>query len=81
MQFLCLNGYIKKDGLDTELLVEKLMNACAKYDMDGFGTMMAETYKHKSDDGFARWLRENVSLTDFTQIYEKLLNLTEYETI
>ncbi|MDR0499317.1 MAG: Hpt domain-containing protein, partial [Holophagales bacterium] len=72
----------KKDKPEREILA-KLMTACAKYDMDGVDTTMAEidAYDYESDDGLICWLRENVSLTNFTQIQEKLLLLTERETL
>jgi len=63
----------KKDKPDRELLA-KLMAACTKYDMDEVNSLMAEiyAYEYESDDGLVPWLRENVSLTNFAEIREKL---------
>jgi len=59
-------------------LLEKLVTACAKYDVDEVDTAMVETdaYEYNSNDGLASWLRENVSLTIFSRIHEKLLSWT-----
>jgi len=67
----------KKDKPDKEML-EKMMTACAKYDMDEVEKVMAEieAYEYEFDGGLTKWLRENVSLTNFAQIREKLMVLT-----
>ena len=67
----------KKDKPDKEMMV-KLMEACAKYDMDEVDAVMAEidAWEYESDDGLVGWVRENVSLSNFAQVREKLSVLT-----
>jgi signal transduction histidine kinase/CheY-like chemotaxis protein/HPt (histidine-containing phosphotransfer) domain-containing protein len=76
-EFSASSAKPKKDKPDKEKL-EKLMAACAKYDMDKVEVVMSEieAYEYESDDGLTKWLRENVSLTNFAQIKEKLTILT-----
>ena len=66
----------RKDKPDVETL-SKLLTACEGYDMDGVDAAMAEIdgYQYESDGGLADWLRENVKLTNFKQITEKLSKL------
>ena len=66
------------DKPDDELL-RNLHKACEMYDIDGVDAAMAaiESYQYESDDGLAAWLRENVNLTNFRQIEEKLSILFE----
>jgi CheY-like chemotaxis protein/anti-sigma regulatory factor (Ser/Thr protein kinase) len=57
-----------KDALD------RLLAACAEYDMDGVDAAMAELegYEYESDNGLVPWLRKNVDQMNFTHIKEKL---------
>ena len=68
----------KKDKPDKEKL-SKLLDACRTYDMDGAETIMEEieNYQYESDDGLVDWLRENVNLTNFKKIVNKLSDLPE----
>ncbi|MCL2122575.1 MAG: ATP-binding protein [Desulfovibrionaceae bacterium] len=63
----------KKDKPDGETL-SKILTACKVYDMDGVEAAMAEIdrYQYQADGGLVDWLRENVKLTNFKQITEKL---------
>jgi CheY-like chemotaxis protein len=63
----------KKDKPDNELL-SKLLAACNVYDMDGADAAMTEIeeYQYTADDGLAVWLRENIDVTNFGQIAERL---------
>ncbi|MCL2084972.1 MAG: hypothetical protein FWH06_06935, partial [Oscillospiraceae bacterium] len=63
----------KKDKPDAETL-SKLLAACEKYDMDGADAAMEEIGRcqYEADGGLADWLRDNVSLMNFTQIIERL---------
>jgi len=66
----------KKDILDKALL-EKLLEACKAYDMDGIDAAMSEIekFEYECDDGLAHWLRENVEAMNFSQIDAKLSEL------
>jgi len=63
----------KKSAPDKEAL-EKLLIACQKYDMDEASAAIEEIdrYEYEDDEEFAAWLRENVELTNFSHIVEKL---------
>ena len=67
-----------KEKPDKEKL-SKLLDACRAYDMDGAEAIMAEieNYQYESDEGLTSWLRENVSLTNFKKIVDKLSDLSE----
>jgi hypothetical protein len=71
-----------KDKPDVEML-KKLRIACEKYSMDEAETIMAEIdkYRYMNDDGLSDWLRENVKLTNFKNIREKLNKIGNEETI
>jgi CheY-like chemotaxis protein len=66
----------KKDKPDSEMLL-KLRVACETYSMDEAQAIMSEIdqYHYDNDDGLVDWLRENVKLTRFKQINEKLAEL------
>jgi signal transduction histidine kinase/CheY-like chemotaxis protein/HPt (histidine-containing phosphotransfer) domain-containing protein len=66
----------KKDRPSREMLA-KLSEACSKYDMDMVEAAMSEidAYEYETDDALVAWLKENVSLTNFEQISDKILNL------
>jgi signal transduction histidine kinase/CheY-like chemotaxis protein len=63
----------KKDEPDAGVL-DRLREACAKYDMDGVDTAMAEleSFTYESRPELTAWLRERVDMMDFRQILEKL---------
>jgi HPt (histidine-containing phosphotransfer) domain-containing protein len=63
----------KKSQPDNELL-SKLLTACNIYDMDSADAAMTEIeeYQYTDDDGLADWLRENIDMTNFGQIAERL---------
>ena len=60
-----------------EKVLKRLIAACETYDIDGADSAMAEIdlYQYSSDDGLADWLRENIGLTNFKQINNKLNGL------
>jgi HPt (histidine-containing phosphotransfer) domain-containing protein len=68
----------KKLGPDAELLV-KLISACEQYDMDGAEMALSEidAYEYEQDEGLAAWLQENLLLSNFEQIKERLIALTD----
>jgi CheY-like chemotaxis protein len=70
----------KRDKPESELL-SKLLTACNVYDMDGADTAMTEIeeYQYTADDGLAAWLRENIDMTNFGQIAERLSGYFEGE--
>jgi len=65
-----------KDKPDEELL-EKLLAACKKYNMDGADAVMMELekFQYESDDGLVNWLRENIDIVNFEEASEKLSGL------
>ena len=67
----------KKDYPDNQLLL-KLLAACNEYSMDGVNAVMTEIekYQYESDDGLVEWLQEQVDMTKFSKIVEKLSKLT-----
>jgi hypothetical protein len=67
----------KKDYPDSQLLL-KLLAACNEYSMDGVNAVMTEIekYQYESDDGLVDWLQEQVDMTRFSKIIEKLSKLT-----
>ena len=62
---------------DDELL-RRLVNACESFSMDDAEAAMAEidAFQYEADDGLADWLRDNVKLTNFKKITERLSSLT-----
>ena len=66
----------KKDHPESQLLL-KLLAACKKYSMDGVNTVMTELekYQYESDDGLVDWLRDQVDMTKFSRISERLSQL------
>ena len=68
----------KKDKPDDSAL-EKLLEACKAYDMDGVDEAMESItgYDYESDGGLAQWLTENVDQMNFDLIIEKLSNAAE----
>jgi hypothetical protein len=68
----------EKELPDSELLLQ-LSKACDAYDMDEVDAIMEklEMFIYTSDDGLMDWLRKKVNLMSFTQIVEKLSELTE----
>jgi signal transduction histidine kinase/CheY-like chemotaxis protein len=67
------SGKPKKQRPDGDLLA-RLMEACAGYDMDGVDDVMSkiDAFDYDGDDGLAAWLRENVAITNFAQIKDRL---------
>ena len=63
----------KKDKPDRETL-KHLSAACSLYDIDEVDKTMNEinSYQYESDDGLTVWLNENVRLTNFKEITERL---------
>ena len=70
----------KKSKPDEELL-EKLLEVCKKYDMDGADETMEEIekYQYDADDGLVLWLRDNIDLVHFDEVAEKLNGLLNKE--
>ena len=68
----------RKDKPDDEILL-KLYTACRNYDMDDADAAMAEIekYQYESDDGLAEWLRDNIDRMNFSQITQKLSDLSK----
>ncbi|MCL1908347.1 MAG: ATP-binding protein [Holophagaceae bacterium] len=66
----------KKDKPDKELLAELLV-ACNEYNMDRADDAMAKisACDYESDNDLVVWLRENVSLANFSQIAKRLSTL------
>jgi len=66
----------KKDRPDKALL-EKLLDTCVRYDMDGADSVMSEIeiFQYEADDGLAFWLRENIDMVNFDETAEKLNSL------
>ena len=66
----------QKDQPDREML-QKLLAACERYDMDGMDEAMEEIerFTYASDDGLAVWLRENLDLMNLMEIRNKLLHM------
>ncbi|MCL2060543.1 MAG: ATP-binding protein [Oscillospiraceae bacterium] len=58
---------------DDELL-QRLLDACERYDMDGAESAMAQitAFDYESDGELVEWLNENIKLTNFKQIVQKL---------
>ncbi|MDR2570372.1 MAG: response regulator [Oscillospiraceae bacterium] len=63
----------KKDKPDSDLLV-RLRDACDTFDMGEVDVIMEEIneFEYESDDGLAKWLRENVELVNFDEIVQRL---------
>jgi len=70
----------KKDKPDTDLL-EKLLDACNEYDMDGADEIVSlmELFQYESDDGLVFWLRENIDVVNFDEAAQKLNSLLNKE--
>ena len=68
-----VNPAPKKDSPDPGLL-NRLLIACEKYNMDDVDAVMGEieSFEYTADDGLVKWLRENVSRMNFMQIIERL---------
>jgi signal transduction histidine kinase/DNA-binding response OmpR family regulator len=66
----------KKDAPDADVL-EKLLEACENYDMDGVDAQISELcrYEYTADGGLAAWLLENAADTNFPQIIKELSDL------
>jgi len=65
---------LKKDKPD-KLLLEKLSDACGKYNMDEVDNILAELERYEyegSGNAFICWLRENVEDMNFAQIIERI---------
>ena len=64
----------KMDKPDATAL-NRLMEACKEYDMDGVDTAIAEikSFSYVNDNGLTEWLNENVEQMNFTQIVERLM--------
>jgi CheY-like chemotaxis protein len=62
-----------KDKPDAELL-SKLLAACKSFDADGVDEVIAEIdkYQYDLDGGLVSWLCENVKLSNFKQIIQRL---------
>ena len=63
----------KKKKPDRDVM-ERLLAACNKYDMDGADAAMAEIekYQYDSDGEIVSWLRENIDIVNFEDVAEKL---------
>jgi len=63
----------QKDKPDEKLL-QRLINACDAYDMDGVDSAMDEImeFNYKSDNGLVAWLQENIEQMNFSEIVERL---------
>jgi HPt (histidine-containing phosphotransfer) domain-containing protein len=63
----------EKEAPDPGLL-EKLRNACARYDMDGVDRAMAEleSFTYAREPELSAWLRARVDRMDFQEILERL---------
>ncbi|MCL1905536.1 MAG: hypothetical protein FWG06_00840, partial [Clostridiales bacterium] len=59
------NAKPEKEVPDTDIL-DRLLEACEKYDMDGVDALITELgrFKYTADDGLAAWLLENAAETD-----------------
>jgi len=70
----------KKDKPDEGIL-EKLLDACVKYDMDGADAAMTEIekYQYDSDEKIVSWLRENIDIVNFEEVAEKLKSMLNKE--
>ena len=68
----------QKDRPDADL-IKKLLAACKAYDIDEADTVISEMgkYEYLSDGDLADWLIENVKLTNFKEIIEKLSDSAE----
>ena len=68
----------KKEKPDNELLL-KLLAACDAYSMENADATMTEIeeYQYTADDGLAVWLRENVNISNFQEILERLSDYLE----
>jgi signal transduction histidine kinase/CheY-like chemotaxis protein len=66
----------EKDKPDNDLL-EKLLDVCKKYDMDGADTLMTEIekFRYSADDGLVSWLRDSIDLVHFDEVAERLSGL------
>jgi hypothetical protein len=62
-----------KDKPDDGLL-DKLLEYCEIYNMDGVDKTMdeIEKFKYLSDDGLAAWLREKSNMMEYSEIVERL---------
>ena len=72
------NGKPTKAQPDNDALL-KLLEACKAFSMDEAEDAMAEidAYHYESDGGLADWLRENVNLTNFKIIIERLSTIVD----
>jgi len=63
----------QKDRPDAETL-SKLLAACKNYKADDIDAFMEEIerFEYESDDGLAKWLRENVDQMNYSEIAERL---------
>ena len=68
----------KKDKPDKEILL-RLIAACDNYDVKEMDEVMEEIekYDYESDDGLAVWLKENLLVSNFAQIAERISYLTD----
>ena len=57
----------------------QVLSACTAYDIDSVEEVLAEMekYQYTADDGLVAWLRENVRLSNFKEIRERLLGMLE----
>ncbi len=62
-----------KQKPDTRIL-QKLNDACKRYDMDEIDEAMAEldAYEYQADDGLVSWLREQTMQMNYSKIVERL---------
>jgi CheY-like chemotaxis protein len=63
----------KKDRPDAETL-SKLLAACKNYKAEDIDALMEEIerFEYESDEGLAKWLRENVDQMNYSEIAERL---------
>jgi CheY-like chemotaxis protein len=66
-------GKPEKDSPDPDAL-ERLREACGRYDMDGVDTAMSEleSFSYAYEEDLVPWLREQVDRTDLSRIEERL---------
>ena len=59
-------------------LLIKLLQACQAYSMDDVDEAMEEIdkFEYDSDDGLVKWLREKVATMKFTEIIDKITQIT-----
>jgi hypothetical protein len=68
-----------KKGKPGETELKRLCDACADYDIDGIEAAMREIegYEYTDDGGLADWLRDNVARLNYTQVVEKIIQMTK----